>query len=417
MNTCALHGIDQTIRTKVSIVIPTKNAGADFRLLLDSLRKQKYIAEIELIVIDSGSTDGTDSLAAEYGARIYRIHPDEFHHGKTRNLGASKTGGEYIVFMTQDAIPENEYLIFHLITAMQFDKKIMAVCPRQIARQDADFYASFNTWYFTNKHLELLCDTVVSVRKMNMLPIQKRKLASITDICCCLHRKTFLKYMFTMDYAEDLDLGIRLLQGGYKLCYLYNNCVVHSHNRPAAYTFKANYVTATTLPIIVGYGASVIRMVSLRDLYHAIIRLYSQLKYAVGQIHSTSTDEFMNMQGLLQTGLSSIEIRDCQGDTSLDSLFSEINGIIDLSSIDTKSSNFAFNHMLHGLVSIFPPFYQFAQLDHKEKLEKADLIGTFYKIFASAVGAELGNVAWYQMKHGGQEENVDRLNILLRRGI
>ena len=69
----------------ISIVIPTYNGGRIFAECLQKIKRQKYAGEIQLIVIDSGSNDGTPDLAENVGAIVKRIDHKEFNHAKTRN--------------------------------------------------------------------------------------------------------------------------------------------------------------------------------------------------------------------------------------------------------------------------------------------------------------------------------------------
>jgi len=63
------------------------------------------VGEIQLIVVDSGSTDGTIELAERAGALIRRIDKNKFHHAKTRNEAVLLADFDNIVFTVQDAIP------------------------------------------------------------------------------------------------------------------------------------------------------------------------------------------------------------------------------------------------------------------------------------------------------------------------
>jgi hypothetical protein len=64
----------------------------------------------------------------------------------------------------------------------------------------------------------------------------------VSNIACLIKRDVFLKYNFRGDYAEDLDLGLRLIRDGYKMTLLSSTRVIHSHNRPAFYHLQRGYV-------------------------------------------------------------------------------------------------------------------------------------------------------------------------------
>ncbi|HET8592797.1 MAG TPA: glycosyltransferase, partial [Solirubrobacterales bacterium] len=72
----------------ISVVIPVRNGGEPMRRCLEAIRAQEVADEVEIVVVDSGSTDGTQELARSFGARVHEIEPHEFNHGATRNLGA-----------------------------------------------------------------------------------------------------------------------------------------------------------------------------------------------------------------------------------------------------------------------------------------------------------------------------------------
>ena len=75
--------------------------------------------------------------------------------------------------------------------------------------------------------------------------------AQLSDITVLLRRNIFETYRYQTDYAEDLDLGIRLIREGHKLGFLSNTRVLHSHNRPAYYFLKRGYVDVRFLADIV----------------------------------------------------------------------------------------------------------------------------------------------------------------------
>jgi len=82
----------------ISVVIPVKNGGKTIKECLDGIFTQSLAHMVEVILIDSGSTDNTLDIARKYPVQITRIHPSAYNHGETRNLGAEIAKGEFIVY-------------------------------------------------------------------------------------------------------------------------------------------------------------------------------------------------------------------------------------------------------------------------------------------------------------------------------
>ena len=85
------------------MVIPVKDGAAHLAAVLAAVRGQDEDAE--LLVIDSGSRDGSQDIARAAGVRLHEVPPAAFGHGRTRNEGAELTEGEVVAFLTQDATP------------------------------------------------------------------------------------------------------------------------------------------------------------------------------------------------------------------------------------------------------------------------------------------------------------------------
>jgi len=106
---------------QVSIFIPTKNAGPKFQKTLENIFLQLY-KNFEVIILDSGSTDKTLSIIKKFKTHLYKIKPNEFGHGKTRNLALKLARGEYIVYLSQDALPANQFWLSNLIKSLKYIK-------------------------------------------------------------------------------------------------------------------------------------------------------------------------------------------------------------------------------------------------------------------------------------------------------
>jgi glycosyltransferase involved in cell wall biosynthesis len=241
----------------VSVVIPTRNAGPDFRYTLEKIRSQKKLGGIEIILIDSGSTDGTLSLAERYGVQIYSIDPSDFNHGTTRNYGAEKASGNFLIFMSQDAIPIGDFCIFETVSKMQRDGMIAAASVKQVPRSDADLFACWQLWFYNNKLLDYLRDSVMFIKDKDIATLsvqEKRRFMQLDNVFACYRKSVFDQFRFNnLPYGEDLDLGIRLIQADYKILFLTSVGVIHSHKRDDEYFFQRGYIDTRTLIRLLKY--------------------------------------------------------------------------------------------------------------------------------------------------------------------
>ena len=121
----------------LSIVIPTKNGAATLPALLDSLERQQVGLATELIVVDSGSTDGTVELVRNRVDRFITIPLGEFDHGLTRNQGIEASRGELVALFVQDAVPASERLLHELTAPLLSDERVAGTFARQVPRPDA----------------------------------------------------------------------------------------------------------------------------------------------------------------------------------------------------------------------------------------------------------------------------------------
>lgn len=125
--------IDAQLVTQVSVVIPVKDGERYLGELLDALARE---GADEVLVIDSGSSDRSLEIArAATGVEVVEIDPAEFGHGRTRNLGAERTSGELICFLTQDATPCPGWLDA-LRAGFALDERVGAVFGPHLPRED-----------------------------------------------------------------------------------------------------------------------------------------------------------------------------------------------------------------------------------------------------------------------------------------
>jgi rhamnosyltransferase len=229
---------------RVSIVIPTLNAGPEFEETLRGILAQEGDFERELLVVDSGSTDGTDELARRYGATVHRIERREFNHGATRNLGISLTRGEYVALTVQDAVPLDGRWLAAMVENLERDERVAVVYGRHVARPGASPLTRALVNNLPSAGLERQEKEMGDPKKYReMRAPKKRKLVAFDNVSSCLRRSVWEEFPFEKaNFAEDLRWGKAAVERGYKIVYEPRSVVVHSHERGALYDLKRNYV-------------------------------------------------------------------------------------------------------------------------------------------------------------------------------
>ena len=221
----------------VSVVIPTKNGGDLFKDVLNGLTSQVYSGMIELIVVDSGSSDQTIYHAQKAGAKVHSIAPETFNHGLTRNFGISQTTGEVIILMTQDAVPADTHLIDSLVAGFNLADNVAGVYAKQIPRSNADVLTcrNLNSWLTARSEVEVrYLESEADYDTKS--PIEKYFFCNFDNVCSAVSRLAWESLPFEEnDFGEDIEWCRRALLGGWKIVYQPQSIVVHSHDRSLAY--------------------------------------------------------------------------------------------------------------------------------------------------------------------------------------
>ena len=136
---------------KITIIIPTKNAEKYINNLIINLKNQT-IEPKEIIVIDTNSKDKTKEICKQHeDVKFIHINDGEFDHGGTRNIAARKASGDILIFMTQDAIPNNNRFIEELIKPLG-KNNIVASYGRQLPSDSSSELEKFaRKFNYTNE--------------------------------------------------------------------------------------------------------------------------------------------------------------------------------------------------------------------------------------------------------------------------
>lgn len=234
------RAIIQEYEDVISVIIPTYNGGEMLLALVGMLYRQVGCKKIEVIVVDSGSTDGTLQSMKWIGTKVIEIPKEDFAHSYARNLGAEKASGDYLLFMTQDAMPEDEYWIYKMLQVMH-EYDVVAITPMERENKTGDLKYKVDSWCHA-RYLEVFNEDKIGTMPQNCDFYSIRKNAQLSDTACLVKKEVFDSYLYRGDYAEDLDLGMRLIQDGYQIALLSSVRVIHSHNRPCGYYLRRSLV-------------------------------------------------------------------------------------------------------------------------------------------------------------------------------
>jgi rhamnosyltransferase len=228
---------------RCTVVIPTKDGGWMFEEALAALQRQTIWADTELIVVDSGSSDGTVWAARAAGARVIEIPPDEFNHGATRDFGISLASADIVILLVQDALPQDVGLLAAMVKAFD-DSEVAGVYARQIPRPDADLLTKRNLAGWLTGRQERENRKMQSVEWYQALsPMEKYLFCNFDNVCSGLRKPVWTEHRFgRINFGEDIDWAERVLKAGWRIVYEPAAAVVHSHDRPLSYEYKRTYV-------------------------------------------------------------------------------------------------------------------------------------------------------------------------------
>jgi rhamnosyltransferase len=215
----------------ISVVIPTKDGGADLVRCLEGIRRQIVADDVEIVVIDSGSSDDSVAIARAHGAVVHQIAPETFGHGRTRNLGVSLAGGDLLVFTSQDAVPVGDAWLATLAHAARAGGGVAGAYGRQLAHADARPPEHF--------FLEFLYGPRARTQELLAGAEPTFEATLFSNANSAIPRVILAEHPFGDDVAmsEDQEWSRRVLSAGYRLTYEPRAEVRHSH----AYTIRTAF--------------------------------------------------------------------------------------------------------------------------------------------------------------------------------
>lgn len=220
----------------ISVIIPTLNAESEIGPLLDALLSQGRKPD-EILVVDSASDDGTQDIVRGYtdeGVRLRVIRREDFDHGGTRHGALLETSGDFVLFLTQDAVPADNAYIDNLLKPFE-DPEVAMASGRQLPKPGARRYVQLVQ--------EFNYPPEPNVRSAEDIPRLGIKSFFASDACSAYRRTAYLAaggFERPLNTNEDMLMAATLLHSGWKVAYAADACVLHSHNLSPREQYRRN---------------------------------------------------------------------------------------------------------------------------------------------------------------------------------
>ena len=199
----------------ISIIIRTYNEERYLNDLLNAIFNQTINDhKVEIIIVDSGSTDNTLDIASSFNCTIKKIEKVNFSFGRSLNLGCMTSNGEILIFISGHCIPANEFWLQNLITPI-IKNEVILTYGKQIG--------SSNTKFSELQIFEKYFPTESKIPQIGFF---------CNNANAAILKSEWEKYRFDEDLTglEDMYLAKKLYDSGLLLGYVSNAIVYHLHH-------------------------------------------------------------------------------------------------------------------------------------------------------------------------------------------
>ncbi len=198
-----------------SLVVRTYNESKHLGNLLESVAVQQVASgrPVDVVVVDSGSLDGTDAIAREHGAHLLRIAKEEFSYGRALNLGCAAGEGEFLVLISGHCLPANENWLEELLRPFS-DPAVAMTYGRQVGDDSTKFSEArvYEKYYPEDQ--------------------ASQGPAFCNNANAAVRRSIWRRFRYDEELTglEDIELGRRIVSAGFRIAYAPRAVVRHIHD-------------------------------------------------------------------------------------------------------------------------------------------------------------------------------------------
>jgi glycosyltransferase involved in cell wall biosynthesis len=198
-----------------SVIIRTLNESRYLGQVLQTIRQQDYpLSLVEIIVVDSGSTDDTVAIAQSHGAKVVHLERAQFSFGRSLNLGCEISTGQTLVFISGHCVPASTTWLWNLVQPLRRDEVVITY-GRQVGGPETKFsehalFAKYFPEHGGNGQSPFFCNN-----------------ANLAVKRSCWERHRFDE---SLTGLEDMHLAKHAWQQGEKIIYIPEAVVYHYHH-------------------------------------------------------------------------------------------------------------------------------------------------------------------------------------------
>lgn len=217
-----------TAQARVTVAIPVKNGEHYLGELLEAVFGQEFNGAFEVLVVDSGSKDGSLEIVGRHDVELIELPADQFGHGRTRNMLCDRSRGDYIAFLTQDATPAGPNWLSSMIDSFELADRVGAVFGPHIPRPESSPMIANELQRFF-KQMSPNGEPVVH----SSAPDGQVPSTFLSNVNSCISKLCWQELRFRdVAYAEDQAFGEDLIAAGWQKVFNPNAAVFHSHSYP-----------------------------------------------------------------------------------------------------------------------------------------------------------------------------------------
>ena len=224
----------------IDAVIPVYRPGEEFTKLISMLKQQKKPVRRIILMVTAAPGDEVPSFLEDPGIVVQTLLPEEFDHGNTRNRGVSLSDADYVLLLTQDAVPADGRLTEALLQAFR-EPLVASAYARQLPKADCRSIEAFTRGF--NYPEDSFVKSGEDLPRLGVKTYFCSNVAAMYDRRVMEELGGFTKHTI---FNEDMIYAYEVIRNGYRIAYAADAKVYHSHNYSGREQLHRNFDLAVS---------------------------------------------------------------------------------------------------------------------------------------------------------------------------